>query len=111
MTEEKYEEKVLKALNQLVEQTKPKPPPVESSEEHGKENKESAIEHIDSCPTCRNQFKEKLRPEIEQALRPALLKELKAKLKSQELVTCSGCGEIVEKTVEECPSCHGRKAH
>ena len=61
------------------------------------------IDEVADCPNCRPRLIEKLRPEIE--------KELKEKHKSlKEPTICKGCGEIVEKTAEECPSCHGRKA-
>ncbi len=61
------------------------------------------IEEVADCPTCKAKLIEKFRPEI--------LKEVKEKLKSKELVTCTDCGEIVEKTERECPTCHGTHAH
>lgn len=64
-----------------------------------------------ACPTCKGKMLEKLRPEIEKDLRPAILKEVKEKLKSKELVTCDGCGEIVGKEEENCPTCKGKHAH
>ena len=64
-----------------------------------------------ACPTCKGKMLERLRPEIEKDLRPLILKEVKEKLKSKEIVTCDGCGEIVEKTQEECHTCHGKHAH
>jgi uncharacterized protein with PIN domain len=64
-----------------------------------------------ACPTCKGKILEKLRPEIEKELKPLLLKEVKEKLKSKELVTCDGCGEIVEKEISDCPTCHGKHAH
>ena len=69
------------------------------------------IDEVADCPNCKPKLIEKFRPQIEKELRPALLKEFSAKLKSKDLVTCDDCGEIVEKTETECPSCHGRKAH
>jgi rubrerythrin len=73
-----------------------------STTEKPSETKKLAIEHIDECPTCREQFKEKLRPEI--------FNEFKQKLKNKDLVKCDGCGEIVGKDDAECPSCHGKRA-
>jgi rubrerythrin len=64
-----------------------------------------------ACPTCKGKMLERLRPEIEKELKPLLLKEAKEKLKSKDLVTCDGCGEIVEKTEESCPTCKGKRAH
>lgn len=61
------------------------------------------IEEVADCPTCKAKLIEKFRPEI--------LKEVKEKLKSKELVVCTDCGEIVEKTERECPTCHGTHAH
>ena len=106
MTEEKYEDKVLNLLKKLVEQATPKPPNTESSEhvsmpDSAKGHK--TIDEVAECPTCKTKLIEKFRPEI--------LKEVKEKLKSKELVTCDGCGEIIEKTREDCPTCHGTHAH
>ncbi len=61
------------------------------------------IDEVADCPTCKAKLIEKFKPEI--------LKEVKEKLKSKELVTCDGCGEIIEKQREDCPSCHGTHAH
>ena len=61
------------------------------------------IDEVVDCPNCKPKLLAKFRPEI--------LKEFKEKLKSKEIVTCDGCGEFVEKTESECPSCHGHKAH
>jgi len=100
MSEEKYEEKVLKALNLIVDQTKPQPKSEESSK-HKEEAKEDAIVHIDTCPTCRNKFKEKLRPEILTEQR-----EKHKKIKSPKL--CEDCGEILDgEENKDCPNCHG----
>jgi uncharacterized protein with PIN domain len=60
------------------------------------------IEEVADCPTCKQKLLDKYRPE--------LYKEFAQKLKSKELVTCEGCGEIVRKTEPECPTCHGTKA-
>ena len=101
MTEEKYEDKVLRILSQIAEQSKPKPQSAESSEKHEEKAKESAIEHIDVCPTCRAQFKEKLRPEILTEQR-----EKHKKIKSPKL--CEDCGEILDgEENKDCPNCHG----
>lgn len=69
------------------------------------------VDEVADCPNCRPKLIEKLRPEIEKELRPAIAREIKEKLKSKELLTCDGCGEIVEKTSESCPTCHGTHAH
>lgn len=61
------------------------------------------IDEVADCPNCKPKLLAKFRPE--------LFKEFKEKIKSKELVTCDGCGEIVEKSTEECPGCHGHKAH
>lgn len=61
------------------------------------------IDEVADCPNCKPKLLEKLRPE--------LFKEFKEKLKSHELVTCDGCGEIVGKEEKECPGCHGTRAH
>lgn len=114
MSEEKYEDRVLKALNLIVEQTKPQKS-TESSEHEAKRN-HATIDEIESCPNCSEKFKlkdynEKKKAEFANSLRPAILKEVKEKLKSKQLLTCDGCGEIVEKTVDECPTCKGTHAH
>ena len=105
MSEEKYEDKILKILGMIAEQTKPKPPSIGSSEEHKHEppkKAESAIDHIDVCPTCRNQFIEKLSPEI----KAKTLKEIVEKAKGD--YNCVGCGFKVERETETCPLCGKR---
>ncbi len=73
----------------------------------GKLGQHQNIEEVAECPTCKAKLIEKFRPEIEKDL----LKSVKEKLKSKDLVTCIGCGEIVSKEEKECPSCHGKYAH
>ena len=59
------------------------------------------------CPTCGDPYLK----EAETRLRPKIEKDQREKIKSmKEPVICEDCGEVVEKTAEECPSCHGRKA-
>ena len=99
--EEKFKEEFMKILNQIKDQTKPKPQNTESSEKHEHEppkKAESAIEHIDTCPTCRTQFKEKLRSEV--------LKDVVDKVKGD--YNCIGCGLKVERETETCPLCGKR---
>ena len=76
-----------------------KPP---EKHEHEPPKKESAIEHIDTCPTCRNQFIEKLSPEI----KAKTLKEIVDKAKGD--YNCVGCGLKVERETETCPLCGKR---
>ena len=105
MSEEKYEDKILKILGTIAEQTKPKPQNTDSSEKHDHEppkKADSAIEHIDVCPTCRNQFKEKLEPEI----KTKTLKDIVEKAKGD--YNCVGCGLKVERETETCPLCGKR---
>ena len=59
------------------------------------------------CPDCQKAYDAdvvaKARPEIEKALRE--------KHKSlADPVLCKDCGEIVEREIEECPTCHGKEA-
>jgi rubrerythrin len=115
MSEEERQNQLLKLLNQIAENTKPKPQSIDSSEHEAKRN-HATIEEIESCPNCSEKFKlkdynEKKRSEIETQLRPAILKEVKEKLKSKQLLTCDGCGEIVGKEETECPTCKGTRAH
>ena len=101
MSEEEFKEKFMKILEKIEEQTKPKSLGTESSEKHEHEppkKAESAIDHIDTCPTCRAQFKEKLRPEV--------LKEIVDKAKGD--YNCVGCGFKVERETETCPLCGKR---
>ncbi len=106
MTEEKYEDKVLNLLSRLLEASQ-KPPNAESSKHEELKGHKDLDEQL-ACPTCKGKLLEKLRPEIEKDLRPAILKEVKEKLKSPDNVICEGCGEIVKKDEESCPSCHGK---
>ena len=61
------------------------------------------IDEVADCPTCKAKLIEKFRPEI--------LKDVKEKLKSKDLVVCDDCGEIIEKERENCPTCNGKHAH
>lgn len=88
----------LKAAKAAVEPEKPEHSAMPDSAKGHK-----TIDEVAECPTCKQKLLEKFRPEI--------LKEVKEKLKSKELVTCNDCGEILEKTREECPTCHGTHAH
>ena len=69
------------------------------------------IDEVAECPTCKAKLIEKFKPDIEKDLRIDLLKEFKEKFKNKTLVTCDGCGEIVNKSDIECPTCHGKHAH
>lgn len=84
--------------------------------EHEAKRNHSSIEEIEACPNCSEKFRlkdynDKKKAALEAELRPAILKEVKEKLKSKQLLTCDGCGEIVEKTLDECPTCKGTHAH
>jgi len=75
---------------------------------HEEPKKESAIEHYKACPTCHESINAEARKELE----PDILKTQREKVKSMKKpVVCEGCGEIVEQSTNECPTCHGRKAH
>lgn len=94
-------ETAIKALSDV------KPP-----DQHQATQGHKTIDEVADCPNCRPKLIEKFKPDIEKELRPIIEKELKEKHKSiKEPVVCDGCGEVVEKTEKECPSCHGRKAH
>lgn len=103
LSEPKKPSEEIKEILQIVVKQLSELQKSQTTSTHEEPKQKLAIEHIDECPTCRNQFKEKLKPE--------LYKEFKEKLKSKELLTCDGCGEIVEKTETECPTCHGTHAH
>ena len=85
--------------------------------EHEAKRNHSTIEEIESCPNCAEKFKlkeynDKKKAVLEAELRQAILKAERERIKSlREPVRCDGCGEIVEKTEPECPSCHGTHAH
>ena len=53
------------------------------------------------CPECGNVYLE----EAKKRVSPKIMKEFKEKLKNKEFIKCDGCGEIVERTEEQCPDC------
>jgi rubrerythrin len=61
------------------------------------------VDEVADCPTCRPKLKAKFKPE--------LFKEFQQAIKNKEVVTCDGCGELVDRNERECPSCHGTAAH
>src|SRR3972149_9944313 len=106
--EVKSQRELISALELKMKILEGKSSTTSTPEQHEEKKSHGTLKEIEACPTCSEKFKLKAYLETKKAL---ALKEVKEKLKSKELVTCDGCGEIVEKTVEECPSCHGRKAH
>lgn len=104
MTEEKYEEKVLKLLATIAEQTKPAQKSAESSEKHEEKKAHETFQELIDCPDCYPKIEALVMPKV----KPKIVKEIGEKLKSEELVICKECGEIVGKETEECPTCHGR---
>ena len=74
-----------------------------SPKQEGVTDSHRNIKDLLDCPTCKKQVKD--------AVAPELLKELGEKIKKKELVTCDGCGEIVNRDAADCPTCHGTTAH
>ena len=117
MSEKKPSDLILERLDQLekmIKTTSTLKPELEERKLHG------TIEEIEACPNCSEKFKLKdyndekraeWEPSIAEKAREKAFKEFKEKLKSKELLTCDGCGEIVGKDEKECPTCHGHKAH
>jgi hypothetical protein len=79
-----------------------KTPPSTSTSEH----KHSANVEFE-CPDCQKAYD----AEVVAKARPNIIQEMKEKFKKKDLVICDGCGELVEKEADECPTCHGTRAH
>ena len=59
------------------------------------------------CPDCQKAYD----AEVVAKARPEIEKTIREKHKSlEDPVICKDCGEIVEKEIEECPTCHGKEA-
>lgn len=96
-----HQENLLKLMDQKLnglkstsntEEKPPKPP-----EKHAHTHHSAEVEF--ECTECKNLYDKKV------------IDGYKEKLKTlKEPVICEGCGEIVEKTEEECPTCKGTKA-
>jgi hypothetical protein len=104
-----YEEKILKLLSTIVDQTKPQPPkPVESSDKP-KTSTELINLHTHTpkemfdCPTCGPAYL----PEAEKRLRPKFEQEQREKIKAMSDPNwCPDCGEIYDGNKEDdCPNC------
>lgn len=111
MTEEKPQKASDLLAQQLKQATEAIIAAIKSSKTSTPSQHEHSIDEVADCPNCKPKLIAKFKPEIEKDLRPVILKEVKEKLKSKELVTCDGCGEIVEKESLECPNCKGKHAH
>lgn len=72
-----------------------------STEKHEHTDHSANVEF--DCPECQQLYDKKIGD--------TAIKKYKEELKEfKEPVICEGCGEIVEKETEECPTCHGTNA-
>ena len=101
MSEEKYEERVLKLLGTIAEQTKPKlelPKSGSSEPEHKHWDANDLLNS--SCPECKT--------EVEKIGKTYMQKALKER-KDLEF-ECVDCGTHVKKEEDSCPTCGGKQA-
>jgi RNA polymerase subunit RPABC4/transcription elongation factor Spt4 len=76
-----------------------------------KQKQESGLEHYRNCPTCHKEINEEAAKELTPEFVKKFNLEAREKHKSMKKpVICEGCGEIVDKSDRECPSCHGTRA-
>ena len=63
------------------------------------------VDEVADCPNCKPKLMAKFKPEI--------LKEQREKIKSMTTPhRCDDCGDVYDRENEEdCPTCHGHKAH